>query len=160
MGKTKQPTAYDALLKLLAAPSWREKLQAAALSGLAETGDKRALELGLRYAGPEHSSDVRRAAVRLLGTVGRNDPRSLPVLLQTLRQCVATSDIALGMMTAQAIYELDDEQGLQQLHSILVFVNKLVTDADLRAFTAQVEERLRQKQAPPPQKPAQKQSHK
>ena len=159
LGQTKQPAAYDALLKLLAQPSWREKLQAAALGGLAETGDRRALELALRYAGPEHSSDVRRAAVRLLGTIGKNDPRSLPVLLQTLRQCVATSDIALGMAAAQAIYELDDEEGLRQLHSILVFVNKLVTDADLRAFTAQVEERLRQKQANQPQKPAQKQSN-
>jgi aminopeptidase N len=160
LGNTKLPAAYDALLKLLAQPSWREKLQAAALNGLTDIGDRRALELGLRYAGPEHSSDVRRAAVRLLSTVGKNDPRTLPVLLQTLRQCVATSDIALGMATAQAIYNLDDEEGLRQLHSILVFVNKLVTDADLRAFTAQVEERLRQKQAASPQKPAQKQSHK
>ncbi|PYS93624.1 MAG: hypothetical protein DMF64_04300 [Acidobacteria bacterium] len=160
LGKTKQPAAYDALLKLLDAPSWREKLQAAALVGLAETGDKRALEPGLRYAGPEHSPDVRKAAVLLLGALGKNDPRTLPVLLQTLRQCVANSDITLGVATAQAIYELDDEQGLRQLHSILVFVNKLVTDADLRAFTALVEERLQQKQAPPPQKPAQKQSNK
>ncbi|HEX8179947.1 MAG TPA: M1 family aminopeptidase [Pyrinomonadaceae bacterium] len=146
LGKTKAAGAYDALMKLLAAPSWREKTQAAALDGLAELGDRRALEVAMRYAGPEHSTDVRRAAVSLLGAAGKSDPRVLPLLLQTLRQSFANNDFTLGVAAAETIYKLDDEQGLKVLRDILVVANKLVSNADLQAFAAQVEARLREKQ--------------
>jgi aminopeptidase N len=146
-GKTKAPDAYDALVKLLAVPSWRERTQAAALNGLAELGDKRAVDLAISYAGPGHSTDVRKAAIYLLGGAGKNDPRVLPLLLKTLQQSFANSDITLGVATAETIYALDDEQGLKVLRDMLAVVNKLVSSADLQAFAAQVEARLRQKQA-------------
>ncbi len=148
LGKTKAPGAYDALIKLLGAPSWREKTQAAALGGLSELGDKRALDLALRYAGPEHSTEVRKAALNLLGMVGKGDPRVLPLLLTTLRQSVANSDISLGVAAAETIYLLDDMQGLKVLRDMLAMVNKLVSNADLQAFQRRVEERLQQKEAP------------
>src|SRR5712691_7482011 len=40
LGQTKSPTAYDSLMKLIAAPSWRDTIRASALSGLAALGDK------------------------------------------------------------------------------------------------------------------------
>jgi aminopeptidase N len=147
LGKSKAAGAYDALVKLLGAPSWREQTQAAALDGLTELEDKRALDLAFRYAGPEHSTEARRAAIFLLGAAGKNDPRVLPLLLQTLRQSFTNNDFALGVAAAQTIYELDDEQGLKVLHDVLAVANKLVSNADLQAFTAQVEARLREKQA-------------
>ena len=148
LGKTKAAGAYDALVKLLAAPSWREQTQAAALGGLSELGDRRALEVAFRYAGPAHSTEARKAAVYLLGAAGRDDPRVLPVLLETLRQSFANNDFALGVAVAESIYALDDERGLKVLREVLAVANRLVSNADLQAFAAQVEERLRQKQAP------------
>jgi hypothetical protein len=100
----------------------------------------------MRYAGPEHSTDVRRAAVYLLGAAGKSDPRVLPLLLQTLRQSFANNDFTLGVAAAETIYKMDDEQGLKVLRDILVVANKLVSNADLQAFAAQVEARLREKQ--------------
>ncbi len=148
LGKTKVPEAYDALIKLLAAPSWREQTQAATLGGLNELGDKRALDIALRYVGPEHSPEVRKAALNLLGTAGKGDPRVLPLLLDTLRQSVANSDIPLGVAVAETIYKLDDVQGLKVLRDMLAVVNKLVSNADLQVFQRRVEERLQQKEAP------------
>ena len=146
LGKTKAPGAYDALTKLLASPSWREKTQAAAINGLAELGDKRALELAFRYVAPEHSTEVRRAAIYLLGSAGKDDARVLPLLIQTLRDSFGNNDFTLGFAAAETIYELDDAKGLKALHDMLVVANKLVSNADLQAFTAQVEARLRKKQ--------------
>src|SRR5207244_3944247 len=49
LGQTKSAGAYDSLVKLIDAPSWRDTIRASALSGLAALGDKRALDLGLKY---------------------------------------------------------------------------------------------------------------
>ncbi len=153
LGKTKAPGAYDALVRLLEQPSWREKTQAAALNGLAELGDKRALEIGLRYIAPPHTSEARRAAIYVIGAAGKDDPRVLPLLLDALRQSFVRNDFTLGVAAAETIYELDDERGLKALHDMLVVVNKIVSNADLQAFAAQVDARLRQKQAPASSKP-------
>ncbi len=148
LGKTKAAGTYDALVKLLGVPSWREKTQAAALNGLNELGDKRALDIALRYAGPEHATEVRKAAVYLLGAVGPHDPRVLPVLLQALHQSFANEDFPLGEAAAETIYNLDDVAGLKSLRDMLAVVNKLVSNADLQAFERQVKVRLQQKEAP------------
>jgi aminopeptidase N len=146
LGKTKAPGAYDALMKLLATPSWHERTQAAALDGLTELGDKRALEVAFRYATPEHSTEARRSALYLLGATGKGDPRVVPLLIQTLRDAFANSDFTLGYAAGETIYALDDEEGLKALRGMLAIVNTLVSNADLQAFTLQVEARLRQKQ--------------
>jgi HEAT repeat protein len=49
LGQTKSAAAYDALVKLLDQPSWRDTIRASGLNGLAALGDKRALELGIKY---------------------------------------------------------------------------------------------------------------
>src|SRR5438552_5555109 len=48
LGQTKSPTAYDSLMKIIDAPSWRDTIRASALSGLAALGDKRALDPSLK----------------------------------------------------------------------------------------------------------------
>ncbi len=148
LGRTKAAGAYDALVKLLGVQSWREKTQAAALNGLGELGDKRALDVALRYAGPEHATEVRKAAVHLLGAIGQNDPRVLPVLLQALHQSFANEGFPLGEAAAETIYNLDDVAGLKSLRDVLAVVNKLINNADLQAFERQVKKRLQQKEAP------------
>ncbi len=146
LGATKTPAAYDALIKLLAAPSWRDQLRAAALDGLTATGDKRAIELGLRYAAPGSATPVRKAAVYLLGAVGKNDPRALPLLLRTLQQSLADTDIPLAYAAGESIFDLDDLEGLKSLRALLTVATKFVPDPDLQNFLAQVEHRLAEKQ--------------
>ncbi|MFH4338566.1 HEAT repeat domain-containing protein, partial [Acinetobacter baumannii] len=58
LGKTKSASAYDALTRLLDQRSWRDRVRIAALRGLAELGDRRALEIGLRYAQPDNPMEV------------------------------------------------------------------------------------------------------
>ena len=59
LGETKSPDAYDALAKLLAAPSWRDTIKVSALNGLTALGDKRALDLALRDAYKSNPAAVR-----------------------------------------------------------------------------------------------------
>ncbi len=125
----------------------RDQLRAAALDGLTATGDKRAVELGLRYAAPGSATPVRKAAVYLLGAVGKNDPRALPLLLQTLQQSLADTDIPLAYAAGESIFDLDDLEGLKSLRALLTVATKFVPDPDLQNFLAQVEHRLAEKQA-------------
>ncbi|HEX8070004.1 MAG TPA: M1 family aminopeptidase [Pyrinomonadaceae bacterium] len=147
LGQSGAPGAYDALTRLLAAPSWRERTQAAALAGLAATGDRRALDVALKYAAAGHTTDTRKAALRVLGATGQNDPRVLPVLMQALRQSFVNRDLALGTTVAETIYRLDDPAGLRALRDVLALATKFFSNDELSAFAARVEERLRQKEA-------------
>jgi len=65
LGQAKSPSAYDSLIKLIDTPSWRDTIRASALSGLAALGDKRALDLGLKYYGAGNRTAVRSAAATL-----------------------------------------------------------------------------------------------
>ena len=45
LGETKSPAAYDALVKLLEEPSWRDNVRLSGLNGLAALGDPRGVEV-------------------------------------------------------------------------------------------------------------------
>lgn len=112
LGQTKSPGAYDALTKLLETPSWRETIKTSALSGLAALEDKRALEIALRYAGKGNQSPVRGAALRLLGKIGKDDPRAFPLVAETFNQAVDRTDFGLTIAAAEALVSLGDRRGL------------------------------------------------
>ena len=67
-------------------PSWRDTIRASGLNGLAALGDKRALELGIKYYVAGNPSGVRSAALSLLGSTGKDDPRVLPILTAVLNE--------------------------------------------------------------------------
>lgn len=154
LGQTKSPAAYDALVKLLDVPSWHDQVRAAALGGLDAIGDRRALEAGLRFAGIGNPTPVRKAALTLLANVGKNDPRTLPLLLNTLQESFAHSDLDVTTSAATAIYELDDMKGLSVLRDVLLAASKLIPDPDIPGFLHLVEQRLKEKQAGTMQKNA------
>jgi aminopeptidase N len=141
LGETKSPAAYDALVKLLDAPSWRDQLRASALTGLANLGDKRALELGLRYAGAGNQPGVRGAAITLLGAVGKDDPRVFPLIAQAFMLGVETQNFAIGNAAGEALVTLGDPRGLDVIEQAMNKTN----GSPIQGFIRQFQDRLRQK---------------
>jgi len=140
LGQTKSAIAYDALAKLLAEPSWRDTVRVSALSGLATLGDKRAIEFGLKYAGNGNYAQVRAAAFRLLGNIGKDDPRVFSVVAEGLEQAFKKGDFTVGIASAEALANLGDPRGL-------AIFERLTNDTDgirpLTALMVQFQERLR-----------------
>jgi aminopeptidase N len=146
LGQTKTPAAYDALVKLLEVPSWRNTIRASALHGLADLGDRRALELGLRYAAKENPAPVRAAAVMLLASVGKDDPRVFQLITEAFAQSVAARNFTLGTATADAIVNLGDTRGMEVFEQV---IKKLEGSPDLQGFIRIYQRRLQQSLKPP-----------
>jgi aminopeptidase N len=140
LGQTKDPAAYDALLKQLDLPSWHDTIKASALSGLDALEDKRAVELAVRYISAENYPSVRGASVRILGHLGRDDSRAFPKVAELARQAFSRNDFALLIPASEALVGLGDPRGL-------VLLDQLVQDAgavpQLRSPLVQFQELLR-----------------
>jgi aminopeptidase N len=141
LGETKSPAAYDALVKLLDAPSWRDQLRASALTGLANLGDKRALEMGLRYAGAGNQPGVRGAAITLLGAVGKDDPRVFPLISQAFMLGVETQNFPIGNAAGEALVTLGDPRGLDVIEQAM----KKTNGSPIQGLIRQFQDRLRRK---------------
>ena len=112
LGQTKSPAAYEPLVKLLEIPSWRDTIKVSALTGLAALEDRRALDLGFRYAEVGNHANVRNAAFALLAVVGKDDARVFPLVSDVFRQSVLTRSPALRA-SAEALIALGDKRGLE-----------------------------------------------
>ncbi len=150
LGDAKDKAAYDALVKLLDTPSWRDQIRTSALTGLANLGDKRALELGVRYAGGGHSPQVRAAGVTLLAAVGRDDPRAFQLVSDAFSTGVSTFNFQLGNSAGEALVKLGDPRGINIIEQAI----KRSNNPQLQGFIRQFQERLRQSMQPAAQKPA------
>jgi aminopeptidase N len=144
LGRTKSAQAYEALSKLFEQPSWRDSVRVSAMNGLAALGDKRSLEMGIRYVAKTNPSSLRSGAVALLGAIGKDDPRSFQLIGDTFIQAVTTGDFNLGSAAAEALVTLGDQRGL----ALFEQARKLLP-AQVQPFLMQFEERLR-KSAPQP----------
>lgn len=149
LGQTKSPNAFDSLIKLTDAPSWRDTIRASALNGLAALGDKRALDLGLKYYVAGNPSAVRAAALAVLGAVGKDDPRVFPILSGAATDALEKRNFALFFGAAEAIVSLGDERGLAVFQELS---KKTGTSRQIISAISGFETRLRAKLAPP--KPA------
>jgi aminopeptidase N len=150
LGETKSPQAYDALMKLVDAPSWRDQVRASALQGLAALGDKRALELGLRYAAGGNDPQVRAAAITLLASVGRDDPRTFPLVSEAFLHSVDTLNFPIGNAAGEALVKLGDPRGVEVIEQAI----KKVNSQQIQGFIRQFQQRLQQALKPEAQKPA------
>jgi hypothetical protein len=83
------------------------------LNGLAALGDKRALDVGLKYAAKENRANVRGAALTLVGTLGKDDPRSFQLLSDAFTKAVESGNFQLALPTATALVMLGDPRGAQ-----------------------------------------------
>jgi aminopeptidase N len=140
LGDSKAPAAYDALTKLLDTPSWREQVKAAALTGLANLGDKRSLELAQRYAAGGNEPQVRGAAVTLLAAVGRDDPRTFQLVSEAFRWSVETLNFPVGSAAGEALVKLGDPRGVEVIEQAI----KKVNSTQIQGFIKQYQQRLQQ----------------
>lgn len=112
LGETKNPKAYDALSKLLNQPSWKGRVQTAGLRGIAALGDKRALDLGLKYANDKtQSSGVRSAALGVVAASGKGDPRAFPLIFAAFKSALAANEFQRLIESTQSIIKLADPRG-------------------------------------------------
>jgi aminopeptidase N len=139
LGSSKSPAAYDALTKLLQTPSWRDAIRAAGLNGLASLADARALETGFRYAAKENRTNVRAAAITLIGATGKADQRSFPLISDALRKGAETSNFQLLASAGNALVTLGDPRGVDVFEE----VRKAADNPQLQGFIAQMEDRLK-----------------
>jgi aminopeptidase N len=144
LGQTKNAQAYDALSKLLEIPSWRDTIRVSAMSGLAELGDKRSLDLGVRYAAKNNPAALRAGAVTLLAAVGKDDPRAFQLIGDAFTQAVASGDFNLGSSAAAALVSLGDQRGL----ALFEEARKQVSNPQVQFFIMQFEQRLKQSASP------------
>ena len=112
LGNTKNAKAYDALSKLLTQPSWKGRVQIAGLRGIAALGDKRALDLGLKYAADKtQPTGVRSAALGVVAASGKGDPRAFPLVFTAFKTALAANDFQGIFDGTQSIIQLADPQG-------------------------------------------------
>jgi aminopeptidase N len=153
LGQTKSPTAYDPLVKELDVPSWRDTIKVSALVGLGALGDKRVLDVALKYATKGNSLQVRAAAIRLLGIVGKDDPRTFPLVADAVSQALDGGHFTLGFAAVEALTNLGDPRGLPILERLTKDPGPL---SQLAPLLVLFQERLR-KSAATADKPPEKQ---
>ncbi|HYX30283.1 MAG TPA: HEAT repeat domain-containing protein, partial [Pyrinomonadaceae bacterium] len=146
LGQTKSPAAYDALLKLIDQPSWRDQIRGSGLNGLAALGDKRAMELGFKYAVAPNQLGVRSAALTLLGNVGKEDQRTLPTLTAALNEGIERSSFQIVATAANALVLLGDPRGVDVFEAA---IKKAGPKSQFAATLTNFEQRLKAKLTPP-----------
>jgi aminopeptidase N len=112
LGLSKDPRAYDALIKLTTTPSWHGRLLIAGLNGLGELGDKRSFEAGYKVATDKFQpTNIRTAALVVVGATGKGDPRAYPLIQQQFDAAKASGSIQ-GMINAMfAVIKIADPRG-------------------------------------------------
>jgi len=140
LGETHSPKAFDALAKLVESDSWRNTLRISALNGLGLLGDKRALDVAMRFASDNQPTSVRIAALALTASVGRNDARARSLLFNELSKSVAVNNTVLINAVAEALVNLGDPEGLKALSD----AREKSGNPQVKTLLTKSEERLRQ----------------
>jgi aminopeptidase N len=143
LGATRSPLAYDALNRLLDTPSWRDNIRASALTGLTALRDRRALDAGLRYAAPGNVPQVRVAALRLLGAVGKDDARAFPLVSRALNHAVATSNSSMRNAAAEALVGLGDQRGVELFDEVLKKISSQGEQFSIKQFQKRLRDSAR-----------------
>jgi aminopeptidase N len=112
LGQTKSPAAYETLVKLIDQSSWRDTIRASALSGLAELGDKRALELGFKYAAPPNRFGVRASALALVANTAKDDSRTLPLMTAAINEGIENQNFQILTAAGNGLVQLGDARGV------------------------------------------------
>jgi aminopeptidase N len=144
-GQTKTPFAYEALTKLVDTPSWRDTIRASALSGLEALEDKRALDLGFKYSVVGNSNEVRASGLGLVGAIGKDDPRTFPLITAAMNEGFERLNFALMFGAADALVSLGDQRGLVIFQEMS---KKAASSPQIVSALQSFEGRLRAKLAP------------
>ena len=141
LGQTKSESAYNPLMKLVETSSWRDNISTAGFAGLAALGDKRALDVALKYSAAGNSAQIRAASISILATLGKNDPRVFPIISETLLKSASPYNATLFEASARALVELGDQRGLEVLEQ----AGQKVSIERVKSRLQQLTQQLKQK---------------
>lgn len=112
LAQTKDPLAYDALVKLTNTPSWKGRIQIAGLNGLVELGDKRSFEVGYKIATDTSlPMNIRTIALGVVGATGKGDPRAYPLIFEKFKTALDSSSFGGMANSLRAIIKIADPRG-------------------------------------------------
>ncbi|MET0752179.1 MAG: M1 family aminopeptidase, partial [Pyrinomonadaceae bacterium] len=111
LGRAKDARSFDALTKLLETSSWKDRIRNAALNGLANLGDKRALDLGFKYTDKSYPSDVQASALAVLAATGKGDTRVFPVLIENFKKTLENNRFQAIFQGLPTFIRLADPRG-------------------------------------------------
>lgn len=111
LGRTRALQAYETLVATLNQDSWQGTIRAGALLGLASLKDPRALEFGFKYAAPGNPTNVRGAAISLLGYAGQGSERAYAMLTEALDE----PSIQIRIFAMQGLGEIGDARAIPKL---------------------------------------------
>jgi aminopeptidase N len=111
LARTKDARAFDALVKLSGASSWRNHILNSSLSGLTTLGDSRALDLGFKYADKSQPTSIRSRALNVLAASGKGDARVYPLLIETFKKALENNDLQTVFNGFQGFIRLADPRG-------------------------------------------------
>ncbi|MBI3949507.1 MAG: HEAT repeat domain-containing protein [Acidobacteria bacterium] len=119
LGQSGAPQAYDVLVGLLNQDSWQDVIRGGALNALASLKDPRGLDIAFKYAMPGNLTSVRRAALQVLGEVGKGNDRALEALLAALKESIQNRSFQVGFGAIQALGALGDPRAIPVLEEIV-----------------------------------------
>jgi aminopeptidase N len=119
LGQTKDPAAYDTLVKLLDEPSWRDTIKSSALGGLEALGDKRALDVAMQYLGAPNYPSVRTAALKVVGALGSKDARAYSKVSEVVKSAFNHNEFRLLFSAADTLVALGDARGVSLLEELM-----------------------------------------
>jgi aminopeptidase N len=112
LARTKAPTAYDAISKLIGMQSWKGRIQIAGLNAIAELGDKRAFDVAYNITTDKNQPvSVRTAAGAAIGATGKGDPRAYPLIYDQFKKAYDSGNIQNLIGSIQAIIKVADPRG-------------------------------------------------
>jgi aminopeptidase N len=141
LGATKTGQAYEQITRLLDQNSWRDRVRAAALNGLAATGDKRAMEVGFKFADKANRANIRTAALGILAETGKGDERVFPLLLESFKKSLEGNDFNGIFSGFTGFIKLGDPRGQQAFD---LAKEKFKTQTGLLGFITQLEGAFKQ----------------
>lgn len=106
--------AFERLTQLAAQTSWRGRVESAGFEALADIEDKRALEQAIKTAQDKtRPLNVRFAALKVVGSVGKGDPRAFPLIFDRFKKALEMDDFDSMVDGINAFIKLADPRGQQ-----------------------------------------------
>lgn len=106
--------AFERLTQLAAQTSWRGRVESAGFEALADIEDKRALEQAIKTVEDKtRPLNVRFAALKVVGSVGKGDPRAFPLIFERFKKALEMDDFDSMVDGINAFIKLADPRGQQ-----------------------------------------------
>jgi aminopeptidase N len=139
LARTKDERAFDALVKLTKTLSWKDRIKSAGFAGLAELGDKRALEIGFAAASDKTvSTRIRTSALGIVGSAGKGDPRAYPLIFDQFKKAFDANNIQGIINSLTAIIKIADPRGQEAIDMLKEkFKNQPGATSAIAQFEAQ-----------------------